>query len=293
MGMPAARRAVVGSVARAAARDELAFECHGTRIRVRSDDASVLAAVAHRLPPGATPCAAACPHVWYRVRRTAQRDDAAFHLAVGGEPPTGAGEVAYVRDADAAAALLLDDVEFRVALHAPDRLFVHAAAVAWHDRVIAIPGRTFAGKSTLAAALVRTGAHYFSDEFLVLDEHGIVHPFPRPLHLRAADGSARAVSPHTIGAVGAAPLPLGLVVRATYRPGAPWRPRRLTPGQTALALLHDVVVARTRPAHAMARVARAMEHGVAGVRVTRGEADEAARRLLHLDACLFERGAIA
>jgi hypothetical protein len=43
----------------------------------------------------------------------------------------------------------------------------------------------------------------------------------------------------------------------------------------------------------MARIARAMDHGVAGVRVTRGEADEAARRLLDLAARIFERGAPA
>ncbi|HEX6631974.1 MAG TPA: hypothetical protein VF048_12825, partial [Gemmatimonadaceae bacterium] len=193
MAMPAARRAVAGSLARAAACEELAFECHGTRVRVRSDDASVLAAVARRLPPGATPCTSARAHVAYRVRHAGRRapGETPYQLAVRGAPPTGCGEVAHVRDAATAAALLLDDLEFRVALHAPDRLFVHAAAVAWHGRVVAIPGRSFAGKSTLAAALVRAGAHYYSDEFTVLDDRGLVLPFPRPLHLRAADGSAR------------------------------------------------------------------------------------------------------
>jgi hypothetical protein len=64
----------------------------------------------------------------------------------------------------------------RIAYAAPDRIFVHAGVVAVGDRAILLPGMSFAGKSTLVAALVSTGATYLSDEFAVLDAAGLVHP---------------------------------------------------------------------------------------------------------------------
>src|ERR671929_229610 len=66
----------------------------------------------------------------------------------------------------------------------------HAGVVGWQGRAILIPGRSFSGKSTLVAALVRAGATYYSDEFAVLDERGRVHPFPKKLSMRL-EGSAR------------------------------------------------------------------------------------------------------
>jgi hypothetical protein len=230
--------------------------------------------------------------VSYRVRRSGADATGAVGYVLTARSSGTERCVLRVRtpDEDALVARFAHDVQFRVALHAPARLFVHAGAVAWEGRIIALPGRTWTGKSTLAAALVRAGAHYYSDEFLVLDESGLAHPFPRPIHLRSLDGTtARHVHPDEFGAVGATPLPLGMVVATAYRAGAPWRPRSMTPGQTALVLLANAVVARTRPAHALRCIARAVDHGVTGLRGSRAEADDAARRLLDLAALLFVR----
>jgi hypothetical protein len=192
-----------------------------------------------------------------------------------------AEEIAQSLEIDTVVQLLASDAEFRIALHAPVRLFIHAAAVAWGGGAIVIPGQTFSGKSTLAAALVRAGARYLSDEFTILDEAGLVHPFPRPLHLRSHDGrTSRFVPADELGAVAATPLPLGAVVSTSFRPGARWRPVPLTRGQAALALLDNTVVARTRPAHAMARIARAMQGDAPGLRGLRGDADQTAQWLL-------------
>ena len=38
-----------------------------------------------------------------------------------------------------------------VALHAPDRIFVHAGVVTHGGRTIVIPGKSFTGKTTLSA----------------------------------------------------------------------------------------------------------------------------------------------
>src|SRR5215467_11335845 len=75
-----------------------------------------------------------------------------------------------------------------VAEHATDRIFVHAAVVAWDGKVIVLPGRSRSGKSTLARELIRAGAVYFSDEYAAFDDDGMVHPFAQPLMLRSGNG---------------------------------------------------------------------------------------------------------
>src|SRR5262249_36246454 len=76
------------------------------------------------------------------------------------------------------------DVQLHVAEMAPERVFVHAGVVAYQGRGILLPGRSFAGKSTLVRELVQAGAQYYSDEYAVLDADGAVHPYPRPLSIR-------------------------------------------------------------------------------------------------------------
>ena len=75
-------------------------------------------------------------------------------------------------------------------------------------------------------------------------------------------------------------MPLGLVVSAPFQAGARWSPRVMSPGEIALALLDNSVVARARPAYAMKRIARALEWGVGGLQGTRGEAEDVAQSLL-------------
>ena len=62
------------------------------------------------------------------------------------------------------------------------RVFVHAGVVGWKNRAILIPGKSFAGKTSLVAELVKAGATYYSDEFAVLDFQGLVHPYHKPLY---------------------------------------------------------------------------------------------------------------
>src|ERR687894_479249 len=51
------------------------------------------------------------------------------------------------------------------------------AVVARGGRALVRPGPSLSGKTTLVAALVRSGAAYLSDEFAVLDPEGRVHPY--------------------------------------------------------------------------------------------------------------------
>lgn len=149
---------------------------------------------------------------------------------------------------------LESDLQRYVAEMAPRRVFVHAGVVGWRGKAIVIPGRTFTGKTTLVAELVRAGATYYSDEYAVFDLRGRVHPYARPLAVREnGTGKQRRYGVERFGGMaGVRPLPVGLVVVSEYKAGARWRPRRLSAGQGALALLNNTVSIRRQPEEALA-----------------------------------------
>ena len=171
-------------------------------------------------------------------------------------------------------------LHLKVAAGARTRLFVHAGVVGWQGGAIVIPGRTHSGKSSLVAALVAAGATYYSDEYAVLDDAGLVHPFARPLGIRDATGRTRHVDPDSLGAaIGDIPLPVRLVVVAQYVSGAEWRPRRLSPGETVLALLENTVAVRRRPADTLKTLGNAVKDTEA-LSSLRGDAARLAEQLL-------------
>jgi hypothetical protein len=119
-------------------------------------------------------------------------------------------------------AWLCQDIENAVAQRSRQMLFVHAGVIGWRGLAIVVPGRSHTGKSTLVAELVRRGAVYYSDEFAVLDDLGLVHPYRRPLVLRG-----QTTPPPDLRLVRAdapEPLPIGVVVAGRYQPGVTWRP---------------------------------------------------------------------
>lgn len=169
-----------------------------------------------------------------------------------------------------------------VAAGARNRLFVHAGVVEWNGGALLFPGKSFSGKSSLVAALVRAGARYYSDEFAVLDSRGRVHPYPRPLSLRAPDGDTQTsrTAEELGGQAGTKPLPVSHVVQCEYRKGADWRPSVSSPAHGILVLLAHAVSARLQPKFAMSTLKEAVKEATF-LRGTRGEAEEAAMSLLH------------
>lgn len=129
----------------------------------------------------------------------------------------------------------------RVAENTVERVFIHAGAVAWNERLILLPGKSFAGKTTLTAELVKAGAVYYSDEFAMVDENGLVHPYQKPLSMRrrnSSDGSQTDVAVEQLnGRQGVEPLPIGLVVITSYKAKARWKPEVLSPGNGVLEIL--------------------------------------------------------
>jgi hypothetical protein len=180
-------------------------------------------------------------------------------------------------------ALGILDAELRmyIALHAPDRVFVHAGVVGVEGRAIVLPGRSFAGKTTLVAALVKAGAEYWSDEYAVLDADGLVHPYPKPLSVRINDTRETDEQPVESlgGRAGDRPLPIAVIAFTSYHPGATWALQARTAGEGAVKLLEHSIAARSRPEQVLA----AVRHAAADAMVfegDRGDAGQAASSLL-------------
>ena len=121
------------------------------------------------------------------------------------------------------------------------------------------------------------------DEFAVLDQQGLVHPYPVPLSIRGILGQPAQKTPVEAlgGQAGSAPLPVALVVVTAYQPGARWRPAALSAGEALLALMDNAVAARREPSYSMP-ILRATIAAATAVRSKRGEAGAVARALLRL-----------
>ena len=215
-----------------------------------------------------------------------------YSLIVGGEGPrpnvrrfnllyVNAMRMARSMDLDPVISNLESDLQLHIAEQARRRLFVHAGVVGWRGQAIVIPGRSFSGKTSLVAALVRAGATYHSDEYAVLDARGRVHPFPTPLSIReGADARGKKYPIEELGGrPGVGPLPVGMVAITAYREGARWRPRQVPPGRAVLALLAYTVPARRRPRAAISRLRKAISNALV-LKGVRGEAEEMAESLL-------------
>ena len=149
------RKAAVGPT------QSFSFVCHRVRIRIEANDAAALARARAQLPHG------------FKLI-SAPRVDRRFELSVAAKRGKRRLQTLYadgsrVTSGDAGRVLqrLESAVRLTIAELAPHQLFIHAGVVAWKGKAIVIPGRSFAGKSTLVAEFVREGAIYYSDEYAV------------------------------------------------------------------------------------------------------------------------------
>jgi hypothetical protein len=149
--------------------------------------------------------------------------------------------------------LALADLTLRAITHSP-LLCIHAGVVSSSSGVIAIPGASGLGKTTLSAVLVQAGYGYLSDESLALDRGtGHARPFARPLALNAdvwpilgsdlaqvvsspPAGTERLVPAARLGRIDAVGGPVAHILLAQRQPG----PVRIEPaprGDAVQALL--------------------------------------------------------
>ena len=122
-------------------------------------------------------------------------------------------------------------------------VFLHAGVVEWRGKAIILPGQSHKGKTTLVSELIRLGAGYMSDEYAVMDENGLVHPFERDLGVRfTPDDGPTPVDPAVFGGIRAEkPVEAGLIVFTGYVENAEWRPERMTLGSGILESVPEVI----------------------------------------------------
>lgn len=181
----------------------------------------------------------------------------------------------------AAAEFVISELELWVAEFAVGRVFVHAGVVAVDGRALLLPARSFNGKTTMTAALLRAGATYGSDEYAVLDASGQVHPYPRPLAIRGDGGRDRVPAADLDAATFTEPLPVAAVAELRYVEGASYDVEALSAGRAVLRLFDNTLCAQSQPEAALDALvaATAAARAVSGVR---GEAEMATQPLLAL-----------
>jgi len=249
----------------------ITFVSYGVPVGVRVNREGMLEQFAERFPPGWKPSRA----------RAVERLYSLIIGGVGARPGLRRFNILYgntqkllrTLDMDEFLTVFESDVKLHVAAGARRRIFIHAGVVGWSGQAILMPGRSFSGKTTLVAELIRAGATYYSDEYAVLDREGLVHPYPRPLSVRENGRHTKHAPEMFGGKAGKTPLRVGLVIASSYKPGARWRPQPLSPAEGALALIENAVSIQRQPETVIEVLRRALP-GATILKGTRGEATE-------------------
>ena len=261
--------------------DGFSFDAYGVVMGVRATSVSVLSLVRDALPSSWTASQQTEVEWLYSIVAAGPLADGKarrFNLVY-----SDALQIGRTTDLGEALRTLERDMDLTVGERARTRVLIHAGVVAVNGRAILLPGRTLSGKSTLVAELVRAGAVYYSDEFAVLDQEGRVHPFGRHLSIRhSINEPGEKVSAADLGArAGERGVPVGAVIVTSYKTGARWQPRKLSPGQCVLELLGHSLSARSAPDLVLDVLAKVVD-GAEAIETRRSEAEAAAQRILAL-----------
>jgi hypothetical protein len=256
---------------------ELSMRACGLNIGIRTNSEELLDTIRLRLPVEWRPSASSVVGRLYSIiGATDQRmGTRRFNILY-------ANSLQIVRTFNSSDVLNLfeSDLGIYLAENSSQRLFVHAAAVGWNNRVAVIPGRSQTGKSMLTRELIRAGATYYSDEYALFDRHGWVHPFHRPLSFLNQSGREIQLRAQQLGSSMAANArPISLVVLTHFKPAGHWKPSIVSRGSGVLGLLCNTPIARTHPKKALAILTKAVARATV-LRGSRGEARETAKMIL-------------
>ncbi len=173
-------------------------------------------------------------------------------------------------------------IRIAVGQFSPLFVFVHAGVVGRNGKAVVIPGSSFRGKTTLVKALVELGCEYYSDEYALIDESGLVHPFARELSIRTDPPNVRE-DPMSVesfgGRIGTEPIPVGAVLVTEYSDGPCWEPAYLSPGEGVMELIPHTLCMQTYPERSL-NVLKLAISGALLAKSYRGDAQKCARIIL-------------
>jgi hypothetical protein len=182
---------------------------------------------------------------------------------------------------------LHSQLRLTVAEYAESKLFLHAGAVGWKGRAILLPAKSFFGKSTLIAELVKKGALYYSDDFAVLDQDGLLHPFHRQISLRGYEDKYKQVdfSVESLGGKASnEPIPIGIVLITRYKEGKKnpenWKPQILSGGRGIMEILPHTIPIRNNPKFSLEVLNKVSKRAII-CKSQRGDASDFASLLLN------------
>lgn len=160
-------------------------------------------------------------------------------------------------------------------------VFVHAGVVGWKGRAIVLPAKSYQGKTTLVGELLRLGAEYYSDEYAVIDEFGLIHPFERELSVRTIKSIVPTDVPASEygGEIGKEPLPAGVVVLTKYIEGCEFSPERISTGIGIHEMIPEVISISVNTKFALKVLNTAFRSAIM-LRSLRGEARSTAQSIL-------------
>lgn len=171
--------------------------------------------------------------------------------------------------------------EFAVA-----KVILHAGVVAWNGRAIVIPAKSFRGKTSLVAELVKKGALYYSDEYAVLNEKGYVQSFPKPLSIRGIINEYTQLDQtvETLGGrAGKKNIPVGMILITEFDSklaANKWKPKLLSPGQGIMEVIPHTISIRNNTKLALKVLNKVASRAII-VKSKRGEAKEFVNLLIN------------
>jgi hypothetical protein len=194
----------------------LNFECLGVKLGLRSNNSVLIKRLKARLPD-----------ILPIERRDIQESEAIHWFSIVKNSGAGKHYKIYkeleIISTDLLIGEILDVLESQIRItiaeFAENFVFLHAGVIGWRGMAIVIPGKSFSGKTTLVAELVKRNCDYLSDEYAVIDEKGFVHPFPKKLSLRGILDDYRQVDfdvEELGGARAQTPLPIGFLLITEY-----------------------------------------------------------------------------
>ncbi len=255
------------------------FECFGVKFEIRSNKPDFLDKVREILPVGALEIESEKLLGEVEHRFDVRHDDQAAEWILR----YGERELLRRQTPKGIIDILRSALRQRVAENTVERVFIHAGVVAWNDCLILIPGKSFAGKTTLTAELVKAGAVYYSDEFAMVDRDGLVYPYHKPLSMRrrnSSDGSQTDVAVEQLnGRQGVTPLPIGLIVITSYKAKSRWKPEVLSPGHGVLEILKHTNNSLRHP-EVVLPVLQKVAKRARIIKSNRGDAKKAANAIL-------------
>lgn len=167
---------------------------------------------------------------------------------------------------------------------------IHGAAVVAGGGAICLVGPSGAGKSTLAAALTLAGAPLLAEEVCAIDADSLLHPFPRPIGMRARsahllgirvpDGPFEFVYPWRAPTLAAAPARVAHIMLLHRVEHADPEARRLPPDEALLRLAQNTLGAAGAEIAMFRRVER-VARTLPVWELTYADAHHAAHHLLH------------